>query len=81
MNGLASDSSVATLDLSADPSAATFLTAPTATVLQRYIIAQQFDQDVMGDIRTGFNHFVDSGQVWALLIGLVLGYLFRSITA
>ncbi|MFM7888137.1 MAG: hypothetical protein ACKPCM_15925 [Pseudanabaena sp.] len=44
------------------------------------LIAQQFKQDVMGDISKGWNGFVKSGQIWALMIGSVIGYLFRSIT-
>ncbi|WP_225902922.1 hypothetical protein [Pseudanabaena yagii] len=44
------------------------------------LIAQQFKQDVMGDISKGWDGFVKSGQIWALLIGTVIGYLFRSIT-
>ncbi|BBC25673.1 hypothetical protein [Pseudanabaena sp. ABRG5-3] len=44
------------------------------------LIAQEFKQDVMGDIGKGWNRFVSSGQIWALLIGVVVGYLFRSIT-
>jgi hypothetical protein len=44
------------------------------------LIAQQFKQDVMGDIGKGWDGFVKSGQIWALLIGTVIGYLFRSIT-
>ncbi|MEM9157178.1 MAG: hypothetical protein AAGB13_19435 [Cyanobacteria bacterium P01_F01_bin.33] len=47
----------------------------------RPIMAQQYDQDVMGDIAKGWNSFVDSGQIWALLGGVVLGYLLRSITS
>ncbi|MFN3927613.1 MAG: hypothetical protein ACK4QL_09930 [Pseudanabaenaceae cyanobacterium] len=42
--------------------------------------AQEFKQDVMGDIRRGFQNFVQSGQLVALIVGLVLGYLFRSVT-
>lgn len=44
-------------------------------------LAQQFKQDVMKDISVGWNNFVRTGQIWALLIGIVLGYLFRSVTA
>jgi len=44
------------------------------------LLAQQFQQDVMGDIMKGWNNFVKSGQIWALIIGVVVGYLFRSIT-
>ena len=45
------------------------------------VLAQQFNQDVLGDIQKGFNNFVKTGQVWALLIGVILGYLIRSLTA
>jgi hypothetical protein len=45
------------------------------------IVAQVFRQDVLGDIRKGWNNFVESGQVWALLIGLVAGYMLKSITS
>lgn len=48
---------------------------------QGTVIAQQFDQDVMGDIGEGFQNFYDSGQMWALLIGVVIGYFIRSLTA
>jgi len=41
----------------------------------------QFNQNVVGDMGSGWNHFVKSGQVWALIIGVTLGYLFRSVTA
>ena len=44
------------------------------------LLAQQFNQDVMGDLGKGWNNFVKSGQIWALMIGVVVGYLFRSIT-
>ncbi len=45
------------------------------------VIGQNFDQDILGDIRVGFQGFVESGQIWALLIGIVLGYLLKSITS
>ncbi|MFM7219895.1 MAG: hypothetical protein ACKO21_06750 [Nodosilinea sp.] len=45
------------------------------------IIAQQFDQDILGDLSDAWTHFIDSGQVWAMVIGIVLGYLIRNLTA
>lgn len=45
------------------------------------VLAQQFDQDILGDLNNAFSTFIDSGQVWALLVGFVLGYLIRGITA
>ena len=45
------------------------------------ILAQeQFDQDILGDLGNLFANFIESGQVWALLIGFVLGYMLRSVT-
>jgi hypothetical protein len=44
------------------------------------IIAQQVnDPDVMGQMGTYLKNFVETGQVWALLVGLVLGFVFRGI--
>lgn len=45
------------------------------------VLAQQFETDVFSDFRVAFNNFVESGQVWALVIGLILGYLIRSLTS
>ncbi len=55
---------------------------PASPALQtEAIVAQVFRQDVLGDIRKGWNNFVESGQIWALLIGLVAGYMLKSITS
>ncbi len=40
----------------------------------------QFDTDVFAGFRASMNNFVKSGQVWALLIGIVIGYLLRGMT-
>ena len=46
------------------------------------VLAQTIeDPDVLGQMEDAFNNFVETGQVWALLIGLVLGYMFKSFTA
>ena len=45
------------------------------------IIAQTFEENFFersGDI---IGDFVESGQLWALLLGVVLGYVIRGITA
>jgi len=42
-------------------------------------MAQQFNQDVMGDIGKGLTHFYESGQLWAALIGAAVGYIFKSV--
>ncbi len=38
------------------------------------------DPNVVGQMQKVWNHFVQSGQIWALLIGLVVGYIFRNLT-
>ena len=42
---------------------------------------QQFQGDVLGDMGKGWRKFVESGQIWAMIIGAIMGYLFRSITS
>lgn len=46
------------------------------------IVAQTLKQtDLVGDVQKAFDHFVATGQIWALLTGLIIGYLFRSLTS
>lgn len=45
------------------------------------LVAQQYQDNLLNNVQVSFNHFVESGQVWALLIGLVLGYVIHSITS
>jgi len=44
-------------------------------------LAQASGDNLLNNFEGAFNHFVQSGQVWALIIGLILGYLLRSLTA
>ncbi len=39
------------------------------------------DTDIMAQVQKWFTNFVKSGQAWALGIGIVVGYMFRSFTA
>ncbi|MBG1242719.1 hypothetical protein [Nostoc sp. NZL] len=39
------------------------------------------DPDLMGQMQKSWNHFIQTGQVWALLIGLVIGYMIRNLTS
>lgn len=39
------------------------------------------DPKIFEQMQDNFNHFIESGQVWALGVGLVLGYLFRAFTS
>ncbi|MEL6816437.1 MAG: hypothetical protein AAFP03_16740 [Cyanobacteria bacterium J06598_3] len=46
-------------------------------IVQQPVVGQYFDQDLgetTGEILTGF---YESGQLWALLIGIVFGYIVR----
>lgn len=45
------------------------------------VLAQNItNPDVVGQMAKTWNHFVRTGQIWALLIGLVIGYIFRNLT-
>ncbi len=33
--------------------------------------------DIIGDFQTSFQHFIKTGQVWALGIGLVIGWVLK----
>ncbi|NJN85895.1 MAG: hypothetical protein HC881_05730 [Leptolyngbyaceae cyanobacterium SL_7_1] len=44
------------------------------------LLAEQFNTDVFANTRGWFQNFIQSGQAWAFAIGLILGYVFRSLT-
>lgn len=82
---LAPNSSVTSIPLT------TWDTVPTALELpllsassmaqqQSTVIVAQFESDVLGDIGGAFKNFYESGQIWALIIGIVIGYVVRGIT-
>lgn len=39
------------------------------------------DPNVLGQIQAAFQNFIASGQIWAMAIGIVLGYAIRSLTS
>lgn len=39
------------------------------------------DPDLLEQMRLAWNHFVTTGQVWALFIGVVVGYLFKTLSS
>ena len=46
------------------------------------ILAQTIeDPDILGQMQDAWNNFITTGQVWALLIGMFFGYLFKSLTS
>lgn len=54
-------------------------TPPFSQYDNNVVLAQSVrDPEVLQQIQDGWNNFIESGQVWALLIGLFLGYLFRT---
>jgi hypothetical protein len=45
------------------------------------VLAQtQLETDVFAGTRAWFDNFIKSGQVWALIIGIVFGYVLRGMT-
>lgn len=48
---------------------------------QVFFFAQSVrDVDILGDFQNAWNNFIKTGQVWALIIGFVLGWGFRGFT-
>lgn len=45
------------------------------------LFAALLETDVFKPVRMFFSYFIKSGQIWALLIGSIVGYIFRSITS
>ena len=42
------------------------------------ILAQAIeDPDILGQMQDAWYNFIESGQVWALLIGMFVGYMFK----
>ncbi len=46
------------------------------------LLAQQSsDPDIIVNFHKAFNNFIQTGQAWALLIGLIIGYMIRGFTS
>ncbi|MCU0565347.1 MAG: hypothetical protein MUF49_01975 [Oculatellaceae cyanobacterium Prado106] len=45
------------------------------------VLAQQFNTDVFAATRAWFDNFLKSGQVWALIVGFVMGYVIKSLAS
>ncbi len=46
------------------------------------ILAQDFKEiNVVAEMQSNWSHFVQTGQIWALLIGICIGYALRSLTS
>jgi len=49
--------------------------------LSHHVLAQTFDDvDILADMEDAWYNFVDTGQCWALVIGVVVGYAFKGLT-
>jgi len=45
------------------------------------VLAQQIrETNLWGEVQSAWGHFVQTGQVWALLIGFILGYFIKGFT-
>jgi hypothetical protein len=55
--------------------------SPYAADLHQEILAVQDSTDLGANFQQQWDHFVGSGQAWALLIGLVVGYVLRMFTS
>ncbi len=44
-------------------------------------IAQAVKDDLFNNVGQSWNNFIQSGQVWALGIGFMVGYFFRGLTS
>ena len=44
------------------------------------LLAQQVDENLVDNVKEAFANFVESGQVWAFILGIILGYIIRQVT-
>ncbi len=50
--------------------------------LVQQVLAQQFEQtDLAGQVQDAWTTFVETGQIWAMAIGIIFGYMFRTFTS
>ncbi|WP_293058417.1 hypothetical protein [Okeania sp. SIO2B3] len=43
------------------------------------LLAQQVDVNLWSDVQKAWSNFIECGQVWALLVGLFIGWMVKSI--
>ncbi|MBE9054644.1 hypothetical protein [Sphaerospermopsis sp. LEGE 08334] len=46
-----------------------------------FLVGKVRDADVITQMQNAWNNFVKTGQVWATLVGMIIGYLFKSLTS
>ncbi|BCX12667.1 MAG: hypothetical protein KatS3mg067_1605 [Thermosynechococcus sp.] len=66
------------LVLSMNP-APNYFVASQMTIEPQIIVAQKFKDTLGDDFAKAWNNFVDSGQLWALIIGLAIGWIFGKL--
>lgn len=54
---------------------------PLFTIDWQVLGQLQTNTDIFSNFGNWWDHFVKSGQLWALLIGIVIGYFFKSFTS
>ena len=55
--------------------------AIATTGVSQPILAQQFEETNLGkQVQDSWTNFVESGQIWALCVGFLFGYMFRTFT-
>jgi hypothetical protein len=42
-------------------------------------LMQVLNQDILGEFQKAWTNFVQTGQVWALIIGFVIGYILKAL--
>jgi hypothetical protein len=48
-------------------------------ISQSTFLAQQVDVDIWKNAQQAWNNFVKTGQIWASIIGFILGWMIRDI--
>lgn len=66
---------------SAQLGTSTTLGSPIGSQVGTPVIGQHFDQDLIGTTGEMLGGFYESGQLWAMLIGVALGYAFKSFSS
>ncbi|BAC07919.1 tsl0367 [Thermosynechococcus vestitus BP-1] len=56
-----------------------YLIASQVTIEPQIIVAQKFKDTLGEDVSKAWANFVDSGQLWALIIGLAIGWIFGKL--
>ena len=50
------------------------------TPISSFLAQALEDPDIITQLEDAWYNFIDSGQVWALLIGIFFGYIFKGFT-